>query len=147
MKLSEKIGRLFKLTVFSEPHKISFKQAEDNFQNRFQGEFKLTPYFWIFFSQSDSFKTFFFFFRMIPITCFFSQKVSLWFTSQYTSVVFYSSKFGRGGMCIWHTINSPWILWNFRNLCMQRKNMVNSLKVVQIWPRMLVIYYSRSTGM
>lgn len=61
MKLSEKIGRLFKLTVFSEPHKISFKQAEDNFQNRFQGEFKLTPYFWIFFSQSDSFKTFFFF--------------------------------------------------------------------------------------
>lgn len=81
MKWLEKIGRLFKVTVFSEPHKISFKQAEDNIQNSFQGEFKLTPYFWklSFFIQPNSFKSFFFFFLSeIPITSFFSQKMSLY---------------------------------------------------------------------
>lgn len=137
MKLSEKIGRLFKLTVFSETHKISFKQAENNFQNSFQREFKLTPYFWIFFFSVWLIQNLFFFFpSKIPITCFFSQKVSVWFISQFSIHPNLRKNCAFG---IYTTINSLLILWNFQKLCKQRKNMVNSLNVVQIWPRMLVI--------
>ncbi len=63
-------------------HKISFKQAEDTFQNSFQIEFKLTPYFWkLYFFYSAQLIQKLFFSDKIPMTNFFSQKMYMIFKS------------------------------------------------------------------
>ncbi len=80
-------------------HKISFKQAEDTFQNSFQIEFKLTPYFWkLYFFYSAQLIQKLFFSDKIPMTNFFSQKC-IWFLSQYTSGICDYSIYGGNLDC------------------------------------------------